>query len=84
MRSLADKEIEFVIVGGDTVTTVLTDWTSMVTYNLEGRAVVHLLRESDGFFTLYGLDANGNFQGPVESGFDQSNWTSIEHFQTSH
>ena len=69
---------------GDTETTVLTDWTSLVTYNLEGRAIVHLLRESDGFFALYELDANGNFQGPIESGFDQSNWTSIEHFQTSH
>ena len=67
----------------DTVTTSLSSWTSMTSYNLEGQALVHLYRASDGFFTLYEIDSSGMFQGPVESGFEENGWTGFEHFKTT-
>jgi hypothetical protein len=76
-------EINGELTAIDTTMTVLSDWSSMMAYNLEGRAFVHLYRESDGFYTLYELDENGLFQGPVESGFEEMGWTSIHHFRTT-
>jgi hypothetical protein len=67
----------------DSVTTSLSSWTSMTSYNLEGQALVHLYRASDGFFTLYEVDSSGMFQGPVESGFEENGWTGFEHFKTT-
>ena len=67
----------------DSITTVLSDWSNLIGYNLEGRAIVHLYRESDGFYTLYEINSNGLWEGPIETGFEEMGWTSIRHFQTT-
>ena len=67
----------------DSIATVLSDWTNLISYNLEGRAIVHLYREIDGFYTRYEIDGNGLWEGPIETGFEEMGWTSIRHFQTT-
>lgn len=71
------------LTSSDSISTVLTDWSTVIGYQLEGRSIVHLYRASDGFFTLYEVDGNGLWEGPVESGFEELGWTSIQHFRTT-
>ena len=65
------------------LTTVLNDWDVLQAYTLDGFPIIRLYRTSDGFFSLYTLDSNGLLSGPTDSGFEQSGWTSIHHFQTA-
>ncbi len=67
----------------DTYTTVLTNWSNLQAYNLEGTPVVHLYRPSDGFFTLIQLDGNGMIDAVIDSGFEDAGWTGWTHFTTS-
>ena len=65
------------LVASDTVTTGLSDWSSMHGYNIEGTAIVHLYRASDGFFTLYEIDSNGFWAGPLATGFEEMGWSAM-------
>ena len=65
-------------------TTVINDWSELQTYNLEGDAIVHAYRASDGFFTLYHLDSAGQLSSPIDSWFDELGWSGWTHFTTSH
>ena len=71
------------LLSSDTLSTAFADWTSLTTYTLEEKAIVHLYRSSDGFYTLYELDNNGAFQGPIVSGVEEMGWTSMHHFRTT-
>lgn len=68
----------------NSTTTVINDWSELQSYNLEGDAIVHAYRASDGFFTLYHLDSAGQLIGPIDSGFDELGWSGWTHFTTSH
>ncbi|MEC7985553.1 MAG: putative metal-binding motif-containing protein [Myxococcota bacterium] len=71
------------LVASDSLNSTVSNWTSFLSYSLEGQAIVHLYRSSDGFYTLYELDNNGAFQGPIASGFEEVGWSSIHHFRTT-
>ena len=71
------------LIATNTLTTVLTNWTTFNSYTLEDTAIVHLYRSSDGFFTLYELNNSGELIGPIETGFEEMGWSSMQHFKTT-
>lgn len=65
------------------MSTSITDWDLLQAYTLEGIPMVRLYRSSDGFFQVFGMDANGQLNDLLNGSFDQMGWTSIHHFQTA-